>query len=91
MKRRSAKPRINAMCALAAIALGVCSCGDRQQQERQKAGSDDCVYICTGRTAKRYHSVEDCKGLSNCSGRIITTSLQEAEEEGKTPCRMCVR
>lgn len=48
------------------------------------------VYVCTGSTAKRYHSIVDCKGLSKCSGEIIELTVAEAEDYEKTPCKMCV-
>lgn len=51
---------------------------------------DDTVYVCDGPMAKCYHSTDDCKGLSRCSGRIIEMIVEEAEAEGETPCRMCV-
>lgn len=47
------------------------------------------VYICTGGSSKRYHCDRDCKGLSRCSGEIEEVSEEEAEDMGRTPCKIC--
>lgn len=47
------------------------------------------VYVCTGGTAKAYHADPDCRGLSRCRGDIEEMSVEDAESEGKTPCRIC--
>ena len=47
------------------------------------------VYICTGGSSKRYHCDPDCKGLSRCSGEIEEVSEEEAEDMGRTPCKIC--
>lgn len=49
----------------------------------------DNVYICTGGSSKRYHCDPDCKGLSRCSGEIEEISEEEAEDMGRTPCKIC--
>lgn len=74
------------------LVLVACSCSsDRDHGQEKHAIDEDCVYVCAGRKAKRYHSVDDCKGLTKCSGRVVEVTLEEAEEMGKTPCRMCVK
>lgn len=65
------------------------SCGGKSKQQKHDV-DPECVYVCSGPKSKRYHSVEDCKGLAKCSGRVIEMTLNEAECCGKTPCRMCV-
>lgn len=49
----------------------------------------DNVYICTGGSSKRYHCDHDCKGLSRCSGEIEEVNEEEAEDMGRTPCKIC--
>lgn len=65
------------------------SCSRSHYQEKHEA-DPNCVYVCTGKSSKRYHSVEDCKGLSKCNSYIVEMTIKEAEDEGKTPCKMCV-
>ena len=55
----------------------------------ERPSSSGEVYICTGHSSKRYHCDRDCKGLSNCSGEIEEVSEDEAEDMGRTPCRIC--
>lgn len=47
------------------------------------------VYICTGGSSKRYHCDRDCKGLSRCSGDLEEVSEEDAEDMGRTPCKIC--
>lgn len=51
--------------------------------------NDESVYICTGETSTKYHSDPDCRGLSRCSGEIEEVSEEEAEDMGRTPCKIC--
>lgn len=46
------------------------------------------VYICTGKTAKVYHSRKDCKGLNNCKGTIKAVSLEEIQKSRRA-CKIC--
>jgi len=48
-------------------------------------GSND-VYICKSKNAKRYHLIEDCRGLKNCKAEVVKVTLQECEAQGKTLC-----
>ena len=50
---------------------------------------ESMVYICTGETSTKYHCDPDCKGLSHCSGEIEEMSKGEAEDMGRTPCKIC--
>jgi len=44
------------------------------------------VYICNNGKTKKYHLASDCRGLSNCTFKIIKTTLDKAKNEGKTLC-----
>lgn len=46
----------------------------------------DTVYICVSKYAKRYHYSQDCRGLKNCSHKIIKTTLTIAKSKGLTVC-----
>jgi hypothetical protein len=49
----------------------------------------DKVYVCTGKSSKRYHKTDKCKGLRSCSRDIIAVSVAKAKGMGRTPCKMC--
>jgi hypothetical protein len=44
------------------------------------------VYVCNSKYAKKYHLNAHCRGLSNCSRKIVKTTLDEAKKSGKTLC-----
>lgn len=67
------------------------SCGNSTPRQKKYAADPERVYVCSGYHSKRYHSVDDCKGLSKCSGDIMEMTIEEAEIDGKTPCKMCVK
>jgi len=47
------------------------------------------VYICTGAKSERYHKVNTCKGLSNCSKQIIKIKKKKAVKKNKrTQCKI---
>lgn len=54
-----------------------------------KETSFGSVYICTGETSTKYHSDPDCHGLTRCSGEIEEVNEEEAENMGRTPCKIC--
>lgn len=58
-------------------------------EEHAEEYAEDMVYVCTGGSARRYHNEPDCRGLSRCRGDIEEMSVEDAESEGKTPCRIC--
>ena len=79
------------LIAVTCVVLSACTSdksGKRAKQERW--GYSENVFVCSGGSARRYHSTDDCPGLSRCSGEILIMSVEEAEDEGKTPCRICV-
>lgn len=57
-----------------------------QAKEPQKK-AEEKVYICTGKSAKRYHRTSNCRGLNRCSGKIVSKS--SAEKGNRTPCKIC--
>ena len=74
------------LLASAALLTG-CSSAVAQQNDKEAKG--EIVYICTGGSSKRYHATRSCKGLRNCGGTIKAITIEEAEEMGRTPCRIC--
>ena len=50
------------------------------------SGSSSTVYLCTGGSSTKYHFRSTCQGLSNCGGAIISTSLSDAQAQGRTLC-----
>jgi uncharacterized lipoprotein YajG len=62
---------------------------EKKESAVKSAVSSDNVFICTGSSSKRYHCERDCKGLSRCSGEIEELSEEEAEDMGRTPCKIC--
>lgn len=62
---------------------------EKKESVAKSADSGDNVYICTGGSSRRYHCDPDCKGLSRCSGEIEEVSEEEAEDMGRTPCKIC--
>lgn len=54
-----------------------------------KANTNEVVYVCTGKSSKRYHKNSDCRGLAKCSGTIESVSVSTAKNSGKTPCKIC--
>lgn len=64
------------------------SFGSADIEYKCKANGDSVVYICTGPYAKKYHSRSDCRGLNNCSGKVSSISLSEAQKT-KTACSIC--
>jgi 5-bromo-4-chloroindolyl phosphate hydrolysis protein len=45
------------------------------------------VYVCDSRNAVRYHLKANCRGLSNCTYRVMKVTVEEAKREGKTLCK----
>ncbi|WP_442844998.1 hypothetical protein [Leeuwenhoekiella sp. H156] len=44
------------------------------------------VYICKGKSSKKYHFKKNCRGLSNCSTDVSEVSLEEAKKLGRGLC-----
>ncbi|MDY0905066.1 hypothetical protein [Pedobacter sp. CFBP9032] len=45
------------------------------------------VYLCNSGGGKKYHLITSCRGLSNCSHKLISISLDKARDQGKTLCK----
>ena len=59
-----------------------------QAKEPQKK-AEEKVYICSGKSAKRYHRISNCRGLSRCGGKVVSISKSAAEKGNRTPCKIC--
>lgn len=44
------------------------------------------VYVCDRGTGKKYHLNSKCPALKNCDNSFVSTSITEAEKNGKTLC-----
>lgn len=42
------------------------------------------VYICKGKSSKKYHYSPNCRGLSNCSTDTYKVSLSKARQINRT-------
>lgn len=71
---------------LASLALS----GSAPATDVQEADKTTYVYICTGKSSVAYHSHPKCKGLRNCRASVVKITLEEAEEMGRRPCKICV-
>ena len=49
-------------------------------------GTETKVYICKGKSSKKYHLKKNCRGLSNCSTKTYEVTLKEAKELKRTLC-----
>ncbi|MDG4946985.1 hypothetical protein NMK71_11235 [Weeksellaceae bacterium KMM 9713] len=48
--------------------------------------SFNTVYICNGKSSKKYHLTPNCRGLSNCSTKIYKVTKDEARRLNRTLC-----
>ena len=85
--------------AVCCVALCI-SCGNKQQNESVEQPTETVavekvepvangVFVCNGKFAKRYHRTPHCSGLGNCQGEIVEMTVEQAEAQGKTPCKKC--
>ncbi len=51
----------------------------------QKAIQTD-VYVCNSPGARKFHYSSGCRGLRNCTYKVIKKTKKQAEKEGKTLC-----
>lgn len=49
-------------------------------------GIETKVFICKGKSSKRYHLKKNCRGLSNCSTDTYEITLKKARELKRTLC-----
>ena len=48
------------------------------------------VYLCDSETAHVYHSTKDCRGLRNCTHKIIKVTLDDAVNKyNRRACKIC--
>lgn len=47
------------------------------------------VYICKSSSATKYHNSDECWGLNRCKSKIEEVSIEDAEDMGYTPCKIC--
>lgn len=47
------------------------------------------VYICSGSGSMKYHTKSNCRGLSACTGEIISITEQQALRDNRTLCKVC--
>lgn len=52
------------------------------------SGTDNEVLVCLSEDAYAYHSSE-CLGFNQCDSDSEWISIEEAKEEGRTPCGFC--
>ena len=67
---------------IAALAL---LCGSATAQIKKSTK----VYICTGKTARAYHTNRNCEGLGNCKSEIKQIKMKEAVKQGRHFCSYC--
>lgn len=76
---------ITSLFGLALALIPIRSTAIQTQQTAQQTS----VYICTGKSAKVYHSSKTCGGLNRCGSEIIKVSKAKAESIGRRPCMKC--
>jgi len=62
------------------------SCGVGSSED--DFNDSDYVIICLSEDAYAYHD-DFCMGLDQCDGGTEDVTLEEAEDEGRTPCGFC--
>ena len=55
------------------------------------SANENYVYICTGPKSKRYHCINNCRGLNSCSESIEKVTLTKAKELGRDACGICYK
>ena len=79
---------------LISLAFFLASCSNKKSgkvQSLYESGDDaaSIVYVCTGPSARAYHTNEGCKGLERCSDDIMEMTEQEAIDMGRHLCHYC--
>ena len=44
------------------------------------------VYICNSPGAKKYHYNSNCRGLGNCTYRVVSIEIEKAKKDEKKLC-----
>lgn len=76
---------------LTAFMLAMAAGGIDANTQRTTEADATMVYICTGKSSKRYHKTDECRGLDNCQGDIKLVTLEKARQLGRTECRLCYK
>lgn len=64
----------------------------KKQTTKQLAKTSvENVYICNGSSSKKYHKIEKCRGLSNCSTKTEKITKDAAIKKGRTACKICYK
>lgn len=72
------------------VTITLVACGGKDKERDKTAEkSEKIVYICTGGSSERYHASDDCRGLCRCKGDIKGITMAEAQDMGRTPCKIC--
>ena len=80
-----------------AMAFAVAGCHEEEEQggfkpvDIDSVAPSDTVFICTGRSAKRFHAIDSCSGLSKCTKEINGLTKAQAMEKKRTPCDICFK
>lgn len=45
------------------------------------------AYLCNNGKTTKYHLKADCRGLSNCSYKVVKTTLEKVIKDKKTLCK----
>ena len=65
------------------LCFALYSCGGSSSDD-----DSDYVTICLSEDAYAYHD-HQCMGLDQCDGGTEEVTVEEAEDEGRTPCGFC--
>jgi len=65
------------------LCFALYSCGGSSSDD-----DSDTVTICLSEDAYAYHD-HQCMGLDQCDGGTEEVTVEEAENDGRTPCGFC--
>ena len=65
------------------LGFALYSCGGSSSDD-----DSDTVTICLSEDAYAYHD-HQCMGLDQCDGGTEEVTVEEAEDDGRTPCGFC--
>ena len=55
----------------------------------QSAAKPSRAYYCASGAYVKYHASPNCRGLSNCSARVTSTTLARVKQRHMQPCHVC--
>ena len=68
------------------LCFALYSCGGSSSDDDSE--DSDIVTICLSEDAYAYHD-HQCMGLDQCDGGTEEVTIEEAEDDGRTPCGFC--